>query len=295
MDCKTRALIARGPGRDGRRHPGRAVAVGLLTALLSAHAAADTLAAVNRGRTAACGRGGEIVALRGSRELDAAARALARGTTLHEALGALPLRTEFAAAVELGGAVDDRSVTEALARRGCGDLGKPALRELGSYRSGRTLYLVLAAPLPVPAAADRARVEREILARVNAARAAPRRCGVNSYPAVAPVTLSDALSRIAQGHSVTMGARDTLVHQDPDGSTPADRVRRGGYAARLVGENVASGVPTAGGVIAGWLASPGHCANIMDARFQEMGIAFAIAPRSGGAIYWTQLFATRRS
>jgi uncharacterized protein YkwD len=147
----------------------------------------------------------------------------------------------------------------------------------------------------VPATADRARIEREVLARVNAARAEPRRCGGTAYPAAAPVTLSASLSRIAAGHSSAMGARDTLAHQDPDGTTPADRVRRGGYDARVVGENVASGVPTAAEVVAGWLASPGHCANIMDARFTEMGIAYSVAPRSDGAIYWTQLFAARRS
>jgi uncharacterized protein YkwD len=279
----------------GRRWLILPVVLATLAALAASAARADTVAAVNRGRGAACGRGAEPVALRESRELDGVAQALAHGATLHEALVPLALRPEFAASVRLAGVSDDRSVAAALGRRPCGDLGRPGLRELGVHWSGQNLYLVVAAPLPVPANGDRARVEREVLARVNAARAEPRRCGATAYTAAAPVALSATLSRIAAGHSAAMAARDVLAHQDPDGSTPADRVRRGGYRARVVGENVASGVPTAAEVVAGWLASPGHCANIMDARFTEMGIAYLVAPRSGGAIYWTQLLAAPRS
>jgi uncharacterized protein YkwD len=273
----------------------RAGALALVALLACATARADTLAAVNRGREAACGRGRDLVALRETRELDGAARALARGASLHEALAALPLHPEFSAALQLGAAADERSVAGAIVRHGCGDLGRPGLREVGVHREGGRLYIVVAAPLPVPSAADHAQVEREILARVNAARAEPRRCGGRHFPAAAPVALSDLLSRIAAGHSATMGARDTLAHEDRDGSTPADRVRRGGYDARVVGENIASGVATAAGVVDGWLGSPGHCANIMDARFREMGVAYVVTPRSGGVIYWTQLLATRRS
>jgi len=268
------------------------VAAGMLVAGV---AAADAVAAVNAGRSMACGRSASGRPLHETRELDAAARAMAHGASLHDALATLPVHPEFAAAERLIGVGDERAVTDALARRACGDLGRPGLSEIGLQWSGRNLYLVVAAPLPVPAAGDRERIEREILARVNAARSEPRRCGATYYPAARPLSLSELLSRVAAGHSQTMGARDTLAHDDADGSTPADRVRRGGYDARIVGENVASGVPTAAAVVAGWLASPGHCANIMDARFAEMGVAYMVAPRSGGAIYWTQLFATRRS
>jgi uncharacterized protein YkwD len=271
------------------------LAVAAAALLGTTPARADIVAAVNRARGAVCGHGAAFVPLRETRELDAAARSLASGATLHAALAELPVHPEFATAVRLGAVDDERDVGRALTPRYCTDLGRPELRELGIARSGRSLVLVVAAPLPVPAVADRARIAREILARVNAARAEPRRCGTTRYPAAAPLALSELLSRIAAAHSAAMGARDVLAHQDPDGSMPADRVRRGGYDARVVGENVAAGVPTAAEVVAGWLASPGHCANIMDARFTEMGIAYVVAPRSGSAIYWTQLLATRRS
>jgi uncharacterized protein YkwD len=292
---RTPAMIAYARFRLVVTAPPLVLALAAVAGLGAGAARADTAATVNRARSAVCGRVAGLVPLSETRALDGAARALARGATLHEALAALPVRPEFAASVRLGGVGGDGDVARALAHRSCGDLGRPELREIGVAWSGQNLILIIAAPLPVPATADRGRVEREVLARVNAARAEPRRCGKTFYAAAAPLALSEQLSRIAAGHSAAMGARDDLAHQDPDGSMPADRVRRGGYDARIVGENVASGVPTAAEVVAGWLASPGHCANIMDVRFTEMGIAYAVAPRSEGAIYWTQLFAARRS
>jgi uncharacterized protein YkwD len=44
----------------------------------------------------------------------------------------------------------------------------------------------------------------------------------------------------------------------------------------------------------GWLASPGHCENIMSPRFSEMGIAWVVDPKSTSGVYWAQVFGTRR-
>ena len=57
--------------------------------------------------------------------------------------------------------------------------------------------------------------------------------------------------------------------------------------ARLVGENIAFGPESAEEAVAGWMASPGHCANIMDPRFREMGVAVAQG-RKRGHFYWVQ-------
>ena len=278
-----------------RRVHAAAVIAALASALAPGGARADVVDAVNRARNGTCRPAERFAPLGETQSLDGAARALAHGASLHEALATLPVRPQYAAVVHLAGVSGDRDIERAVVKRSCADLRRPELREIGIARSGSDLYLVFAAPLPVPAVADRARIEREILARVNAARAEPRRCGRTYYPAAAPLTLSELLSRVAAGHSAAMGARGDLAHDDPDGTRPVDRVRRAGYDARVVGENIASGVPTATEVVAGWLASPGHCANIMDARFTEMGVAYALAPRTGGAIYWTQLLAARRS
>ena len=39
-------------------------------------------------------------------------------------------------------------------------------------------------------------------------------------------------------------------------------------------------------MVRGWLASPHHCANIMDPRFRELGVAYIISHRREQSIYW---------
>ena len=74
-------------------------------------------------------------------------------------------------------------------------------------------------------------------------------------------------------------------------STPQQRVSRGGYAWSISGENLALGRMTAREAVDGWLASPGHCANIMEPRFRETGIALAVGRASDRPTYWVQVFA----
>jgi uncharacterized protein YkwD len=82
---------------------------------------------------------------------------------------------------------------------------------------------------------------------------------------------------------------------EKDGSTPADRATRAGYPWRLVGENIASGNRTPQEAVQAWLDSPGHCANLMNPGFTEMGAAYAIDPHSENQTpYWTQVFARPR-
>jgi uncharacterized protein YkwD len=130
----------------------------------------------------------------------------------------------------------------------------------------------------------------QILDLVNDARSRPRRCGRERYDAAAPLTMSSTLTRAARDHAVDMARRNYFDHTAKDGSQPKDRARRLGYRSRLTGENIAYGPESAEEVVAGWLDSPGHCANIMEPRFREMGIAYAIA-NERERIYWVQLFA----
>jgi uncharacterized protein YkwD len=129
---------------------------------------------------------------------------------------------------------------------------------------------------------------------VNAARAAPRQCGSVRVDAAPPLTLSRVLTEAASLHARDMAQHGSLDHRGSDGSQPDERVSRAGYRWRATGENIASGLRDAEGVVAGWLDSPGHCTNIMGPQFTEMGVAFALAPSRNPAIYWAQVFAARR-
>ena len=71
------------------------------------------------------------------------------------------------------------------------------------------------------------------------------------------------------------------------------RATRAGYRWRQVGENIAGGLGSAEQVVAGRLASPGHCANLMAPDFAEMGAAYAVDTRSTLDIYWTQTLGAR--
>ena len=98
----------------------------------------------------------------------------------------------------------------------------------------------------------------------------------------------------ASVHSLDMAARGSLGHDGSDGSSSGDRITRDGLRLADSGENVAAGQRDAEAAVAAWLESPGHCATLMDARFTETGVAFALAPGKNPAVYWTQVFAAPR-
>jgi uncharacterized protein YkwD len=134
----------------------------------------------------------------------------------------------------------------------------------------------------------------QVLELVNEARAQRRRCGWKRFDAVPPLALSAALDRAALAHAQDMAERQVLSHAGRDGSTPGERATRSGYRWRAVGENIASGQATAEQVVADWLKSAHHCANLMDPDYSEMGAAFAIGSQGEARVYWSQMFAAPR-
>jgi uncharacterized protein YkwD len=132
-------------------------------------------------------------------------------------------------------------------------------------------------------------VEQRVLELVNKARAQGQVCGTERFGPAPPLQISDALSEAARRHAWDMARRSYFEHASPNGRTPKDRVQEAGYLLRLTGENIAFGPETAEEVVKGWLGSPGHCANMMDPRFRDMGAAVAKG-RKRGHFYWVQEF-----
>lgn len=137
-------------------------------------------------------------------------------------------------------------------------------------------------------------IRERVVDLVNVARSAGRKCGSERFPAARPLTASRDLNDAAADHARAMARKNFFDHRGRDGSQPKDRVIRAGYQPRLTGENIALGPESAEEVVAGWLASPGHCANIMDSRFQDIGVGLATG-RGRGKIYWVQTFGSPRS
>jgi uncharacterized protein YkwD len=259
-------------------------------------ARADILGIANAVRAHGCpGRPGARPLLRAEPRLDQAARRLERGERLTDAMSATGYRALASASIHIRGEVTDQAASRALSTQFCSQLTNPAFRDLGAYRSGADLWLITAAPFATPRLADPDWVARHVLELTNAARAHERRCGDRLFAPAAPLRRSQQLEHAARIHSEDMAAQDYLDHIGRDGSTPADRLSRTGYRWRVVGENVAAGPLSAEEVSNGWLASPEHCANIMDPRFTEMGVSYSVNPASTEGVYWTQLFAAPRT
>ncbi len=138
--------------------------------------------------------------------------------------------------------------------------------------------------------------KREMLSRINEARRQPRQCGNQHFAAVEPLTWNCTLEAAAETHSRDMAENDYFSHTGPDGVGIQQRVSNRGYVWRAVGENIAAGQASVAAVVEGWLESPGHCRNIMNETFTEMGMAEAKPDDSGSTYssYWTQVLAQPR-
>ena len=278
----------------GRLHSRAGLILGLYAGLLSAGAVrADAISAVQSLRSGGCG--GTVPAaspLYRRASLDRAAEKWAAGGSPAAAAGGSGYPAEAVAGIHISGA--ESSVASLLKRSRCGALTDPKMHDIGAYHRGADTWIVLAAPYVVP---DRSQTEvlaLRVLQLVNQARASGARCGTRAFVPVPPVTLSGTLEQVAFEHSLDMAQHNYFEHEDRAGRSPAARVRASGYSENVVGENIAYGPKTAEEVVQGWLDSPGHCENIMDARFAEMGVAYAAgrAPRRG--VYWVQLLAAPR-
>ncbi|MCP2013123.1 uncharacterized protein YkwD [Deinococcus sp. HSC-46F16] len=166
---------------------------------------------------------------------------------------------------------------------------------LTNYRSSYidfTLTVTAAtAPAPTPAPTTPSGYAGRVLELTNAARAQARTCGATSFAAAPALTYNAQLEQAAQGHATDMATRNYFSHTSLDGRTMAQRISATGYAWRTIGENIAAGQTTPEQVVAGWLASEGHCRNIMNPSFRELGVGYA----QGGSYghYWVQNFGAR--
>lgn len=133
----------------------------------------------------------------------------------------------------------------------------------------------------------------EAIRLTNEARNQRRQCGDQTYDAVGALAWNEQLAEAALAHSVDMAARNYFDHTSPDGENPGARVAETGYDARTWGENIAAGYATIEQAIAGWLNSPGHCANIMNGNFNEFAVMSAQSPNSAYGTYWTMVLGSR--
>lgn len=97
---------------------------------------------------------------------------------------------------------------------------------------------------------------------------------------VRPVYANGNLRQAGAAHSYDMVSDGYFEHTSPRGRTFIDRISNTGYmrGARrwLVGENLVWGTGSQSSpqaMVAAWLASPAHRANLLRERFREIGVA----------------------
>ncbi len=150
----------------------------------------------------------------------------------------------------------------------------------------------------VPTRSNSARIEAATLCLVNVQRA---RHGER------PLRPNADLGRSADAHSQDMVDRNYFDHTSPGGQTLLDRIKASTYlpprAGYVLGENIALGtmqLATPAAIVDGWMKSPGHRANILNADFRDSGLGVvARAPQrysqgQRGATYTQQFGAVNR-
>ncbi|WP_302175990.1 CAP domain-containing protein [uncultured Hydrogenophaga sp.] len=145
-----------------------------------------------------------------------------------------------------------------------------------------------------PTAADRCDLpafRASLLQAVNQARAEPRVCGSQPMAAAPPLRWERRLFAAARGHSADMARLDYMSHTGRDGRSVAQRVLAQGYPWSVVGENLAAGPLGVDEVVEGWLASPGHCINLMKRDFAEVAVACVQRDGTTWGRYWTMVLA----
>jgi uncharacterized protein YkwD len=122
----------------------------------------------------------------------------------------------------------------------------------------------------LPTRANASRVEAATLCLVNVER---QHHGQRALRANAD------LARSAGAHSQDMVSENYFDHVSPAGETPLARIKASTYlparSAYLIGENIALGTmqlstPTA--IVASWMTSPDHRANILNSDFRDTGV-----------------------
>ena len=121
-------------------------------------------------------------------------------------------------------------------------------------------------------------IEAEVLRLINVERA---NVGLSA------LYLDLGLDAAAEAHSLDMATTPCFQHDSCNGGSWAARVQASYTAQSTIGEIIAGGFQTPADVVAGWMNSPGHKANILNSSFKVAGLAYAPSTVGTYRTYWT--------
>jgi uncharacterized protein YkwD len=127
----------------------------------------------------------------------------------------------------------------------------------------------------------------QVLAQLNAIRAQGAACGQRgAQPPAPPLAWHAQLQHASRTHAAHLAAHDQMAHAGADGRGPAERALDAGYRWRLLAENLAAGHLTLDHVLQAWMASDGHCANLMRPAMTHAALSCAASTGGTQPTYW---------
>lgn len=158
-------------------------------------------------------------------------------------------------------------------------------KEKSCFRLATGLLLIMALlvsslAMPVKASAASASANRKaVLKLVNKERDKRNR---------GKLVLDSKLNKAAQKRAKEI-ARE-FSHTRPNGSSCFTVLKSYHAQYTTCGENIAAGQPTAKQVMSSWMHSPGHRQNILQQKFQKMGVGYYKKKGDSYTYYWVQIF-----
>ena len=172
---------------------------------------------------------------------------------------------------------------------------------------------VITDPVPIEAPVLSDEEKQTYLDAINDARSRQQDCGSKGVYDPAPaLSWSDELYKAAYEHDRDMVETDmyplshdgsgteydwTAQEQGLEYSTFEDRIENNGYLDwQTIGENIAAGtnMDSARKAVEAWLDSDGHCANLMNPNYTEVGMAHIGKSGTYYTHYWTQDFGAKK-
>jgi uncharacterized protein YkwD len=154
--------------------------------------------------------------------------------------------------------------------------------------------------------------EDTLMDLINQARATARTCGVegNFAAITTPLNRNGTLRCAARVHSKDMSEHGFFAHLSPTTGSELNRIYTAGIQPPLPGspglenpnfagtifgmggENIAEGPTDPAQVVQEWLASPGHCANLMSPVFTHLGSGYYPGSGDNPVPHWTLTLGT---
>lgn len=131
-----------------------------------------------------------------------------------------------------------------------------------------------------------------IINYINQVRASAQICGEKPYQPAQSVAWNNKLFKAAKTHSRDMATNNFFSHLGSDDSNVSLRVANQNYEWNAVAENISGGTDTPEQTLESWMASPGHCRNLMNPQYNEIGMSCAVNVNSEFGIYWTIVLAS---